>query len=99
MNRGIEVLKRTQDDWHGSYVLSGWYRGEENPMFVKVVFCGNISPPDSSPIWRTCVWGNDDLGMDFDCDNESEAFTKFLQVIGLKFVNLEDLTALGFVRA
>jgi hypothetical protein len=45
------------------------------------------------------VWGNDDDGMEYDCDNETEAWTMFLQVIGMKFVNKEDLKKLGYVPA
>lgn len=95
----IEVLKPTQDNWYGSYELSDGYNGVKNQMFVEVIFNGNISPPGRAPTWRTCVWGSDDFGMEFDCDNEAEAFNKFLQVIGWKFVNREDLKKLGFVPA
>jgi hypothetical protein len=97
----VEVLKRTQDDWHGSYQLNGWYHGVERPMFVEVIFNGNITAydPTLAPVWRTCVWGNDDCGMEYDCDNEAQSWTMFLQVIGMDFVNQDKLRELGYVPA
>ena len=92
MTYRIDVFKTTQDDWCGSYQM-------DNQMLVQVSFCGNISPPGDSPTWRVCVWGNDDMGMEFDCDNETQAHTLFLQVIGLEFVNFKELRNLGFVSA
>jgi hypothetical protein len=97
----VEVFKPTQDDWHGSYRLDDWYNGTKNQMLVNVIFNGNIRSydPKETPVWRTCVWGNDDDGMEYDCDNETEAWTMFLQVIGMKFVNKDDLKKLGYVPA
>jgi hypothetical protein len=95
----IEVLKQTSDDWYGSYHIEDWYKGKEKQMFVEVVFNGDISLPGETPIWRTCVWGNDDCGMEYDCDTEAEAFNKFLQVIGQESVTREFLSSLGFVSA
>lgn len=97
----IKVLKATEDDWHGSYVLKDSFEGVKNQMFVEVSFLGNITAydPKLTPVWRTCVWGNDDLGMEFDCSTEAECFNKFLQVIGMKFVNRVALKELGFISA
>lgn len=97
----IEVLKPTEDNWYGSYVLNDSFNGVKNQMFVEVVFNGNITAydPKLPPVWRTCVWGNDDCGMEFDCSTEAECFNKFLQVIGMKFVNRAALKELGFIPA
>lgn len=94
-----EVLKETNDDWYGSYVLHGWYHGRRNPSFVRVAFCGNISPPGARPVFRVCAWGNDDMGMEFDHDSEAVSWNMFLQVIGRDFVNQQDLRDLGWIRA
>lgn len=101
MTYRIEVLKPTQEDWHGSYVVDGWYAGTQRQMFVGVIFNGNITAYDKSlpPVWRTCVWGNDDCGMDYDCDNEAECLNVFMQVIGMKYVNRAELVKLGFIPA
>lgn len=98
----IEVLKPTENDWHGSYTINGWYRGVENQMFVRCVFNGYINPPGEipdwrTPVWRTSVWGNDDYGLEFDCDTEEEAWNMFLKVVNMKYVNRSDLIDLGFV--
>jgi len=97
----VNVLKPTLESWHGNYTLDGWYYGVQHQGFVEVTFCGNICTYDTTlvPVWRTCVWGNDDCGMEFDCDTEAEAWNKFLQVIGMKFVNRAELVSLGFVTA
>ena len=89
----VEVLKKTNDNWCGSYTVNGY--GPDKLMFVEVVFNGNIG----DGVWRTCVWGNDDCGMEFDCATETECWNKFLQVIGMDFVDMVALRELGFVSA
>ena len=99
----VEVLKQTNDDWCGSYRVSGWPSstgpGTVNQMFVNVIFNGNIAYDTEAPLYRTCVWGNDDCGMEFDSYLEGEVWNKFLQVIGMEFVDMEKLRELGFVSA
>jgi len=86
----VKVFKRTTDDWCGSYHLE-----RQDCMLVEVIFNGNIG----NGMWRTCVWGNDDCGMEFDCATETECWNKFLQVIGMDFVDMVALRDLGFVSA
>lgn len=101
MMRPVNVFKPTHDDWYGSYRLSGFYSGDSDTMLVEVTFCGNITEnmPDHAPVWRTCVWGNDDCGMEYDCDNENQAWCMFLEVIGMEHVDRDVLKELGFVSA
>ena len=94
----VEVLKPTNDDWCGSYTVNG-YNSVGETMFVEVIFNGNISGADEAPLYRTCVWGNDDCGMEFDSYLEGEVWNKFLQVIGMEFVDMEKLREIGFVSA
>lgn len=96
----VKVFKPTEDDWSGSYRLDGRYAEGENQMLVAVMFLGNICDfdPTEAPVWRTSVWGNDDEGMEYDCDNETEAWDRFLQVIKMEFVNKKDLINLGFTQ-
>ena len=94
----VEVLKPTNDDWCGSYTVKG-YNSVGETMFVAVTFNGNIADPDEAPLYRTCVWGNDDCGMEFDSYLEGEVWNKFLQVIGMEFVDMVALRELGFVSA
>lgn len=93
----VEVFKRTQDNWYGNYRVEGDQRVSD---LVEVCFL-NLLPTQTpgSPNWRVCVWGNDDCGMELDFENETQAWTMFLQVIGLKYVNRNSLIALGFVSA
>jgi hypothetical protein len=95
----VEVLKPTNDDWCGSYIVQGWPSstgpGLVEQMFVEVIFNGMIG----GGTWRTCVWGNDDCGMEFDCSTEAECWNKFLQVIGMESVDMVALRELGFVSA
>lgn len=91
------VYKTTTDNWCGNYQIITPYSTTE---LVEVKFHGNIaSPNESVPYYRVSVWGNDDLGMEFDCDNEREANTIFMQVIGLESVTFKNLKSLGFVSA
>lgn len=96
-----EVFKPTNDYWADSYYLNGYHDGIKDRMLVVVSFCGNITAydPKLDPVWRTCVWGNDDCGMDFDCDTEAECWNKFLQVIGWDSVDMDALREAGFVSA
>lgn len=89
MNR-IEVFKKTEDDWYPNYQI----------LMVRVTYHGNIAlPTEDVPFYRVSVWGADDCGMEYDTDNEKEAYTIFMQTIGLKYVNMADLKQLGFVPA
>lgn len=87
-NDRVSVFKRTQDNWCGSY-------GIGNELFVEVIFNGKLS----DGTWRTCIWGNDDLGMEFDCKTQEEAWEMFLKVICMKYVNISELKKLGYVLA
>lgn len=85
------VFKRTDDNWHPSYKLDGWYRGIERTLLVEVSLL-----PISNGKTRVCVWGGDDCGMERDFDTEAEAISIFMSVIALDTVNMEDLTLFGF---
>jgi hypothetical protein len=91
----VEVLKPTNDDWCDSYVIEGHYNGDKNQMLVEVSFRGEIAPG----VWRTSVWGNDDFGMEYDCDSETKCWNMFLRVIGMRYVDAVPLRQFGFVTA
>lgn len=100
-SKRIEVFKLTRDNWYPSYALDGWFRGNKSSKLVNVIYNGNITAYSSTvtQIWRTCVWGGDDCGMEFDCDTEEKAWDMFLRVIRLEYVDKDVLTALGYVPA
>ena len=89
----IRALKSTSESWAPSYVLDGWIRGEEHPTFVEVSYLGKLT----NGRFRTCVWGGDDKGMDFDSKTAKKAWSRFLDVIRLEDVTEKALTELGFV--
>lgn len=87
MNKNrVSVFKKTLDNWCGSYTIG-------NECFVEVIFNGKIA----NDTYRTCAWGNDDFGMEFDCNTEEEAWEVFLKVIGMEYVHIYELKKLGFV--
>ena len=88
------VFKLTQDDWHGSYKLDSWHKGQENPMLVNVSFM-----PLTDGKWRVCVWGNDDCGMERDFPEEKTAWNMFLQILDWEFVSMHQLNQNEFVAA
>ena len=90
------VFKETSDDWYGNYIVTSPYVKE----LVEVEFHGNIAAPlEPVPFYRVSVWGNDDCGMEFDCDNEKLALSVFMEVIGWDDVKMEKLSDLGFKSA
>ena len=82
-------FKKTQDNWCGNYYNE----------LVKLTFHGNITPYREIPTYRVSVRGNDDMGMEFDTNDERTAHCIFQQVIGLEYVNKTDLIKLNFVSA
>ena len=87
----VSVYCETTDDWYGNYRIKDDQR-VSNLVHVQFMKLSNDQ-------WRCCVWGNDDFGMEFDSWLEGEAWNKFIQIIGWKYVNKEPLKALGFVSA
>lgn len=95
----VSVFKTTTDDWYGSYTLSEFHNGIKKQMLVEVSFLSNIAVYDNTTpaIWITCVWGDDDCGMEFISSNEMECWTMFLRVIRMDNVNKDELKDLGFI--
>ena len=87
--RAVEVFKRSSSDWYPAF------RIPLGCFLVKVSFL-QLSPIGG---WRVCAWGGDDFGLEKDFDDEKEAWTCFLEVIGLDDVSHEELKALGFRSA
>jgi hypothetical protein len=86
------VYKETTDDWYPSYKC-------HNMLLVRVSLTQTGPTPPVDGEWRVCVWGADDCGMEKDFDDITVAAQCFLDVISLEFVNMKDLTDMGFVSA
>lgn len=95
----LSVFKFTQDNWSGSYTIDSYYDGTKNPMLVEVKFTSVIldTYDELGPRWLVCVWGNDDTGMEIDCNTREQAWEMFIDVIQLDFVNQTTLKEMGFV--
>jgi hypothetical protein len=89
----IDVFKRTEDNWCGNYA-------EDDLDLVNVSF-GHTGPDpkNGNGQYRVCTWGTDDCGMEMDFTDETKALNTFYVVIGLEFVNFQNLKELGFVSA
>lgn len=95
----IEVFKLTHENWNGSYKIEGWYDGTTDNKLLKVSFFKLLPPTPYPTNWRTCVWGDDDFGMEYDSVTKEDAFARFMQVIHMEFVSKAALKDLGFVWA
>jgi hypothetical protein len=96
----ITVFKLTHEDWHPSFEIAGYYQGKTEQKMLEVSYIGELRRYENQPqVWRTCVWGADDFGMEYDSSSESDAFDKFMQVIRMEFVCSAALKNLGFVPA
>lgn len=91
----VDVFKKTNDEWYPAFEMGG-------EKLVEVSFI-QLTPwlPVEERLWRVCVWGNDDCGMerDFAPNEETHAWTIFLNVIGEEYVDMKFLLSLGFVSA
>jgi len=87
----ISVFCETQDEWYGNYKIRGDARVSD---LVQVSYL-----PLSDGTYRCCVWGNDDMGLEFDHANQEYVWEIFVQVISQQYVNQAPLRALGFVPA
>jgi len=84
-------MKLTREDWPSYDLENG---GLRDCTLLKVSFM-QLSTGD----FRTCVWGADDFGMEFDVENREIAWDKFQKIIVMDYVSQASLKKLGFVLA
>lgn len=87
----IRVMKETSDDWYPAYKLDGYKRGKTG---VKLVEISHMQL--TSGLYRVCVWGADDTGMEIDMKSGAKALRIFMQVLALEDVTKKALRELGF---
>lgn len=98
----MRVFKRTYDDWYGNHRMAVDYDKDGNQVDTRLVEVSflKLNPFKETPtLWRVCVWGNDDLGMERDYLDKAEALDMFHEVINWDFVNVGQLKSNGFVYA
>lgn len=94
----VSVYKETLDNWCPSYILSTKNYPNNGPLLVKVSW---IKLPfyKEKQLWRVCIWGGDDLGMEIDFEEESSSLDIFIKVISEPTISFDCLKRLGFVYA
>ncbi|MEN3238618.1 hypothetical protein PUR29_34830 [Methylobacterium ajmalii] len=89
----IGCLKPTSEPWYSEFRVADDKR-YERLHFVQVSL---MQLHDGT--WRTCVWGNDDHGLELDTPDEARAREVYVQVCLMRDVTHGALKGLGFVHA
>lgn len=89
----IEAFKRTHDDWCSNFKIEQDMRYKDVKLVV-VTFHKNFTVDGG--LHRVSVWGNDDLGMDYDTQDELEAMSIYKDLVSLEYVDKDRLLAIGF---
>lgn len=87
----VEMFKPVLDDWHPNYKINQGTPSERD--VVRVVY---LKLPSKKSLWRVCVWGNDDTGMEKDFTDSEEARKAFLKVAILDSVSRTTFLQMGF---
>lgn len=98
----VEVFKHSQDEWYPSYSLKTAGIDLEQSLVDVSYYAlneGECDIDNEGPIYLVCAWGSDDYGLEREFINEKEAWTTFLEIIGLDYVNTQDLRDRGFTSA
>lgn len=89
----LSCFKPTSEDWYGNFKIAD----DARHVDLKLVHVSCIRLHDGT--WRVCVWGNDDMGMEYDQPYESNARNIFTEVCMMDDVTHWRLRELGFVSA
>ena len=86
----MTVMMPTLDDWYPNHKLvnhsSGLIDGVEVSFF-------ELRPWSKRPVmWRVCVWGNDDCGMERDFESRTNALAMYKKVTSWETVDKYKLT-------
>lgn len=87
--KGITVFKEVNEDWYSNYHIADdvRYTGKYVSIRISKLFDG---------LFRVCVWGNDDLGMDRDFEVESDAVKMFQTLVIVEELTKQFLSENGF---
>ena len=81
----IRLMKPTTDNWSPNF---------ENNM-VLVSYIGKLTDGN----FRVCVWGNNDLGMEYDTKQEKNAKEMFQRLSKKNIITQKKLLKLDFIYA
>ena len=90
----VSCFKPTSDNWCGNFKIAADARHVDKG-YVQVSFM-QLLP---SKLWRCCVWGNDDMGMEFDSHNKRIVQNIYIKVCLMEDVTILKLKQLGFTPA
>lgn len=89
------VMMPTLDEWCPNHVLVNHPSGLTDGVEVSFI---ELRPFRKNPkLWRVCVWGNDDLGMERDFESRIDALAMYKRVTSWETVDKHQLTQNGFV--
>lgn len=91
-------VKYTQDEWYGNEVLRRREDGKSTRI-VTVSFFELRRTKKEPQLWRVCVWGNDDFGLEIDLEDRGQAMVLYRTILRWEFVNKQPLKDLGFYNA
>jgi len=85
----IECFKPTNEDWYSEYRIKDdqRYKGK----YVSLSLLGL-----SNGMYRVCVWGNDDFGMEWDTKDKQEAKKVYAKLALKETIEKRDLKNLDF---
>lgn len=88
------TMMPTLDDWYPNHKLENHPSGLVEGVQVSFI---ELMPFRNNPkLWRVCVWGNDDLGMERDYADRQEALAMYNLVTSWETVDKYTLTEQGF---
>lgn len=96
----ISCFKKTDEDWFGNYKIENDMRHKDE-KYVHVSFfkLPKLYKEEESVLFRVCVWGNDDLGMELDSTDELYLRQVYCDICLQETVNRDYLEQLGFQYA
>jgi len=91
----MSIMMPTLDDWHPNHRLVDHPSGLTDGVNVSLI---ELLPFRKLPVmWRVCVWGNDDCGMERDFESRADALAMYRKVTAWETVDKYELTKHGFV--
>lgn len=88
-----DVVKFTDDDWYGNYSIM--HKGVMTKT-VQVTYVPLALDQDAKRLFRVCVWGNDDFGLERDYEDRRAARRAFSKIVDMYRVNKNELKDMGF---
>jgi len=86
-------FKETTNNWYGNFKISE----DQRHVGKRYVHVSLLELNNGQ--FRCCVWGNDDLGMEYDSEEYKTVENLFLDIALKDVINFKDLEEMGFIDA